>query len=270
MNTTLDKMGKLHIELMNSRLQGTGCSLYYAESMDSTNAWAIREAANGAPDGSVYLADTQTAGRGRRGHGWSSPAYTSVALSILLRPHIAGEHLSMLTLVMGLAAAEGIRKATGLDMQIKWPNDAVCSGKKICGILTEMTPDAKCVIIGIGLNINVPSFPEELQDKATSVLLETGKAASREEITAEVIASFFELYRFFAKTEDLSGLQERYEALLVNKGKSVRVLDQKAPFTGTALGITPHGELLVKRDDTQEIEVVFAGEVSVRGLYGYT
>ena len=263
--------------------------LRYAEEIDSTNEWAKRDVSGGASGPGqkdsgtenassylhssagfvVYLADHQTAGKGRRGRVWESPAGTSVSMSILMRPGTKPENFPMLTLVMGLAAAEGIRDVSGLDVRIKWPNDVVCGGRKLCGILTELCPDAVSVVIGIGLNINMTGFPEELDKTAVSIRMLTGSPVSREEVTAAVIARFRQFYQLFLETGDLKKLKSRYESLLVNLDAHVHVLDPRAPFDGTALGIDDRGELLVRRDDTGETVSVFAGEVSVRGIYGY-
>ena len=190
-------------------------------------------------------------------------------MSVLLRPGIPADRISMVTLVMGLAAAEGIRRACGLEVGIKWPNDVIASEKKLCGILTEMNTAGSFVVTGVGININNQEFPEELAGTATSLLLETGSPVSRERIAAEVLNAFREYYGLFCETGDLTLLLKRYNALLVNRGRQVRVLDQAAPFEGTALGIDSRGELLVKRADTGKMEKVYAGEVSVRGICGY-
>ena len=244
--------------------------LHYLASVDSTNEWAKKEAEKGCPGGSVFLADEQTAGKGSRGRSWISPPGTSVYMSLLLRPQLSSlRKAPMITLVLGLSAAEGIRAAAGIHAGIKWPNDVVCRGRKLCGILTELHPASSAVIAGIGINVNTPSFPEELEGKASSLLLETGKRWDRSEVTAAVLEAFRRNYRLFLETEDLSLLKERYEEILVNRGGEVRVLKEEEEYTGTALGIGSCGELLVRRADTGCAETVIAGEVSVRGVYGY-
>jgi BirA family biotin operon repressor/biotin-[acetyl-CoA-carboxylase] ligase len=244
-----------------------GMTVHYLPVVDSTNEWAKRDPY--LENISVYLADHQTKGKGSRGRGWESPDETSVSMSIRMKPEIPPERISMLTLVMGLAAAKGIREMTDLPVQIKWPNDLVCFGKKLCGILTEYVPESGQVIIGAGINLNNQRFPEELQDKATSLINELGCPVDREQITIAVLKQFKKQVACFLKTLDLSELRGAYEKLLINRGRMVRVMDLTAPFDGTALGITALGELLVQRGDTQEVEKVYAGEVSVRGIYGY-
>ena len=259
----------LDISKIEGQLAWSGWKLHYAETVDSTNDWAKREASPDKEEGQVYLADHQTAGKGRRGRVWRSPAGTSVSMSILLRPEVPADRVSMITLVMGMAAAEGMKQASGLDVRIKWPNDVVFGGKKLCGILTETDSRISCAVVGIGLNVNVLEFPEELSQSASSLLLETGHTVSREQVTACVLNSFLQYYKAFTAAGDLSGLRQRYEDLLVNRNERVRVLDPEDPFTGTALGIDDAGRLLVQRDGTDSIEHVFSGEVSVRGIYGY-
>lgn len=243
--------------------------IFYAEKTDSTNEWAKRESET-APDGSIFLADYQSAGKGRRGRIWKSPEGTSVSMSVLLRPeHLERASYPMLTLVMGLAAARGISKICGFEAKIKWPNDVIYDGKKLCGILTELGPDARYVVIGVGLNVNMTSFPDELADRAISMRMAAGHEIGREEVTAAVIREFDRCCGIFLQTGDMDGLKEDYGRILANTGERVRVLDPTSPFTGRALGINRKGELLVERDDTGAVEPVYSGEVSVRGIYGY-
>lgn len=259
----------LSVDRIQSMLRTDRWTIHYRESVDSTNNWARREAEEGAPCGSVYLADTQTAGKGSRGRSWGSPEGTSISMSLVLRPEIELSRISMITLVMGLGAADGIRDVTGIDTEIKWPNDVVCRGKKLCGILTEMGPNGDYLVPGIGINVNMDRFSQDLRDKATSVFLETGRKCDRDRIAAGILDSFERYYDIFLETGDLTGLMDRYQAILANRGRKVRVMNQSNPYSGTALGIDRFGELLVKREDTGTTEKVFAGEVSVRGIYGY-
>ena len=238
-----------------------------------------RLAEEGAPHGTLVCAETQTAGRGRRGRAWSSPPGAAVYMSLLLRPKVRPEHASMLTLIMGLAAAEACnellsRAAAGKpsvpQTGLKWPNDLVLDGKKTAGILTEMSTEVDFihyVVIGIGINVNTEGFPEELPH-AASLRQYAGKPLLRAELIALCMEYFEKYYDRFEKKEDLGDLKEEYERLLVNKGKQVRVLEPGREHTGTALGISSQGELLVELEDGS-IEKVYAGEVSVRGVYGY-
>ena len=191
-------------------------------------------------------------------------------MSILLRPTFEPQYASMLTLVMGLSVAEAVRD-TGVKVSIKWPNDVVVSHKKICGILTEMGLEKgriREVVIGDGINVNLEEIPEELQDKATSLYLETGKKFDRSELIGKIMEKFEKNYEKFIQTCDLSMMVEEYNDMLANRQQPVRILDKLHPYEGTALGINEQGELLV-RDREGTLQVVRSGEVSVRGLYSY-
>ena len=246
-----------------------GKTVHFARETDSTNLWIKRLAKEGAPEGTLALAEFQSAGRGRLGRSWEVPEGTSVMMSILLRPKFEPQYAPTLTLVMGMAVAKAV-KSLGFDVSIKWPNDVVVSHKKICGILTEMgVRDGKIdyAVIGVGINVNIKEFPEEMVDKATSLYLESGKEFDRSQIPGLVMEAFEEYYEKFAAACDLSGLKEEYESILANYNQPVRVL-AKEPYEGVARGITDGGELLVEKTDGT-IVAVSAGEVSVRGLYSY-
>jgi len=246
-----------------------GKTVHFAREIDSTNLWIKRLAKEGAPEGTLALAEFQSAGRGRLGRSWEVPEGTSVMMSILLRPKFEPQYAPTLTLVMGMAVAKAV-KNLGFDVSIKWPNDVVVSHKKICGILTEMgVRDGKIdyAVIGVGINVNIKEFPEEMADKATSLYLESGKEFDRSQIPGLVMEAFEKYYEKFAATCDLSGLKEEYESILANYNQPVRVL-AKEPYEGVARGITDGGELLVEKTDGT-IVAVSAGEVSVRGLYSY-
>ena len=243
-----------------------GKTVHFARETDSTNLWIKRLAKEGASEGTLALAEFQSAGRGRLGRSWEVPEGTSVMMSILLRPKFEPQYAPTLTLVMGMAVAKAV-KNLGFDVSIKWPNDVVVSHKKICGILTEMgVRDGKIdyAVIGVGINVNIREFPEEMADKATSLYLESGREFDRSQIPGLVMEAFEKYYEKFAATCDLSGLKEEYESILANYNQPVRVL-AKEPYEGVARGITDGGELLVEKTDGT-IVAVSAGEVSVRGL----
>ncbi len=247
-----------------------GQEIHYKESVDSTNTWAKVLAEEGAPHGTVVLADEQTAGKGRRGRVWENPKGVNLAFTYLLRPQFLPESAPMLTLVMGLSVAQVCREY-GLDAWIKWPNDVVVNKKKICGILTEMSAQidyVNYVVIGTGINVNQRSIPKELQDRATSFYMETGKSFSRAQMAASVMETFEKNYEIFLQTCDLSLLMDDYNRILVNNQQKVKVLDLQQEFTGIAQGITPKGELLVTKENKETVKIM-AGEVSVRGFYGY-
>lgn len=257
-----------------------GKTVHFSHETDSTNLWAkrianedskklaeqmIEQPENESTHGTLVVAEYQTAGRGRLGRKWLSPAGSCVMMSLILKPDFAPQYAPMLTLVMGLSVAQA------LHASIKWPNDAVISGKKICGILTEMSLEGtniREVVIGVGINVNLSVLPEEVKEIATSLYLETGETYDRNEIIGQVLQRFETNYEKYVQTLDLTYLMEEYNNLLINKDKQVRVLDPKEPFEGIARGINEKGELLVERENGVA-EAVSAGEVSVRGLYGY-
>ncbi len=240
------------------------------DSIDSTNNEAKRQAENRAAQGLLVIGEEQTAGRGRRGRVWESAKGEGIFMSLLLKPNINPGCASMLTLVMGLAIRDALEEVCGLDAKIKWPNDIICSGKKICGILTEMSAQIDYInhiVIGIGINVHHTHFPQEVEAVATSIALECGKSISRAQLVASCLRRFERYYEIFVETEDLSALREQYNQQLINCGRGVRVLDYKEEYTGIAQGINAQGELLVQTADG--VRQVGAGEVSVRGVYGY-
>ena len=245
--------------------------IIYYKQLDSTNTEIARLAAEGAAHGTVVMADAQTAGKGRRGRQWESPAGENIYMSILLRPDCVPDRAPMLTLVMAYSVAKVVRELGFLDVQIKWPNDLVLSGKKICGILTEMQlrdSEIDYVVVGVGINVNTSKFPEELKDTATSLYMESGRVSDRETLVESIVEYFDEAYRQFLETQDLSFLKEAYNDMLVNVGREVRVLEPGNEYTAYAQGINTEGELLVRTKEGEE-KRIYAGEVSVRGIYGY-
>ncbi|MGN0158285.1 MAG: biotin--[acetyl-CoA-carboxylase] ligase [Brotaphodocola sp.] len=248
-----------------------GRTLVFLDEIDSTNNEAKRQAEQGAPQGTLVAAERQTAGKGRRGRSWESPKGSGIWMSLLLRPEFEPYHASMLTLVAAMAVEEAIRTLTGLETGIKWPNDIVINGRKVCGILTEMSTDVESiqyVVVGIGINANMAEFPEEICGTATSLKIAGGKEINRAELVAEVMWSWEKYYEIFLKTLDFSALKEDYNKRLVNTGREVRVLAPKGEYTGISRGINDTGELLVQMSDG-EVREVMSGEVSVRGIYGY-
>ena len=243
---------------------------YHFETIDSTNLKVKELAAAGAEHGTLVTADTQYAGIGRRGRGWSSEKEAGIYMSMLLRPEIEANKASMLTLIAALAVETAIAENLHCQPMIKWPNDIVLNRKKICGILTEMTlkgTEIDYVVIGIGINVNNKDFPEEIRDTASSLSLELNREIDREMLITSVWKQFAVYYELFLQTEDLSLVKDKYEKVLINRDENVKVLDPLGEYTGIARGITNTGELIV--DAEGEIHYVSGGEVSVRGIYGY-
>ena len=187
-----------------------GRPVFYYDELASTNLQAKLDAENGAGEGTLIVADMQTAGRGRKGKGWSSPAGTNVYFTLILKPDYDVEQASMVTLVMGMAVAEGIRATCGVDARIKWPNDIVAGGRKLCGMLAEMSVEREFihyVVVGVGINVKEQVFPEEIADTATSLWQECGRKVSRGQLIVNVMKAFEARYKVFCGSRSLSGLE---------------------------------------------------------------
>ena len=244
-----------------------GRQIVYLPSVDSTNRRARQLAAEGAPHGTLVIADEQTAGRGRRGRGWISPAGEGVFMSLILRPQSHPSEVARLSMQTALAVALSIAQTTGLDARIKWPNDIVCGGRKVCGMLLEMNADEQAVhdvVAGIGINVHQTQFAPEIAQTASSLDLLSGQRVCR----AALVRAFLEA---FERTEALAAqgaLMDAYRARSATLGQRVQVIAPAGSFTGTALEVMDSGSLIVEDEEGQRREVL-AADVSVRGLMGY-
>lgn len=248
------------------------------ESIDSTNIRAKQLAESGEPEGTLVVADEQTAGRGRRGRGWVAEPGVGVWMSLVLRPGLAPVRLSGITLIAALAVNRAIREICQVESQIKWPNDIVLDGKKLCGILTEVSSESDYIhyaVTGIGINVNTTQFPPDMKDMATSVYLQTGKRVDRAALIGRFARLYGGYYERFVQDGDLAAFVEEYDQMLVNRDQQVKIyhgmVEESDPSqieTGIARGIDESGALLVEVDG--RCKPVVSGEVSVRGLYGYT
>ncbi len=250
--------------------------IQFFEEIDSTNTQAKLYAEQGEESGTLFVAEKQNGGRGRRGHNWISPAGSGIWMTLLLRPDIEPVNASMLTIVSAMAVTSAIKREAneqGVDIecQIKWPNDVVVNKKKMCGILTEMSAQMEAVnyvVIGIGINVNTTHFDDEIKATASSLDVETGKHFKRSRIIVFFAEEFTKYYNIFMEKQNLSGLKDDYNKMLANKDNIVKIINKEETFTGTALGINDKGELEVVKEDGSHTMIVY-GEVSVRGLYGY-
>lgn len=262
--------------MKNLQTKWAGCAYHYLESCGSTNEECFRLMDQGASHGVLVVAGQQSAGKGRRGREWSSPLGESVYMSIGLRPEFSHSHAPMLTLVMALSvcrAIEDVWPDAGKEQtpMIKWPNDIVVGGRKVCGILTEMHLEKERgaqVVIGVGVNIGRKEFEPEIKDTATALCSMEDSHMGREKLIEKMLKYFECYYEKFVEKCDMSTMMEEYGEKMINKDREVRVLDPKGEFNGTAVGINEKGELLVRKEDGT-VEAVYAGEVSVRGIYGY-
>ena len=244
--------------------------LCYGE-LDSTNLQGQRLALEGAKSGTVVLADRQTSGAGRMGRDFYSPGGVGVYLSYLLAPRCGGERLSLLTSCAGLAVCGAIRRTTGLEPAIKWPNDIILEGKKACGILTKLLSDGEdgsiaWAVIGIGVNVAHRSFPPQLEDKAISLKMAGGEVP-RARLAAEIIAGLDEIFSGSGWQEGDPALLEELRRLSCTLGRRVTVISPAGEEEGEALDIAPDGGLVVRFGNGTR--AVSSGEVSVRGLLGY-
>lgn len=241
------------------------------DTIDSTNAEAKRLWQSGLKPPALILAREQTSGRGRRGRAWLSPKDDGIFMSFLLAPDIEPIHASMLTLVAGLAVAQAIEALVGMTTEIKWPNDLVAHQKKLGGILTEMSAEMDYihhVVVGIGINVNQVTFDPSIVAMATSIRANCGQVVSRPALVCKVAETFEPLYRQFLLYKDLSFMVDAYNQRCVNVGRDLKVLTRSGQTIGEGLGITDKGGLQIQLKDGT-ITTVNAGEVSVRGLYGY-
>lgn len=252
-----------------------GRELRCFQELDSTNTYLKAQA--DAPDGTVAVADSQTAGRGRMDRSFQSPRGQGIYLSVLLRPALPPDRLPPVTALAGVAVCAAVERVCGVRPGLKWPNDPVLGGKKLCGILTELSLEAETgrvqsLVLGIGINVGQrpEDFSPEVREMATSLLQVLGKPVSRPRLAAALLE---ELDRAYAAllAGDLSEYLAAYRRRCVNLGKTVRLI----PFGGgereTAQAVDIDGEfsLVVRGTDGRE-RTVRSGEVSVRGLWGYT
>ena len=252
--------------LLTTRALGRAVS-HYEHTLTSTNLVLKDMAKQGAPHGSLCLCEKQTAGRGRMDRTWSSPEGQGVWLSVLLRPKMPAENAPVITFCCALAMTEAVRSVTGLDAQIKWPNDLVLRGKKLCGILLELGFDAQgyYVVAGTGLNIRAGAYPPELAHQATSIE-EHGVLPNRGAIVAKYLAALEDALAA-VEQHGFAGIAEDFRRTCITLGSQVNVIGTDAAFTGVAVDVDVTGALLVRTEDG--LRRVLAGDVSVRGVMGY-
>lgn len=250
-----------------------GDKLHYFPCIDSTNTRAKAMAAGGAPHGTVLVADSQTAGRGRLGRSFLSPAGSGIYMSVILRPQCRPDQLMHLTCAVAVAVCGAVSAATGLQPGIKWINDLVIGKRKVAGILTELSvsPSDALVsyaVVGIGINCaqQAADFPPELRNTATSLSQAAGKPIDRPRLAAAMIEALWDMSQNLLT--DRASMMARYRSGCVTLGKAVSVHRFDQVRHGTALDVAEDGALLVQFSDGHQ-EAVSAGEVSVRGMYGY-
>ena len=244
-----------------------GTDIVVLRTVDSTNEEVKRRARQGSKSCLIVAAEEQTMGKGRVGRDWSSSA-GGLYFTIMLRPELPPENISSITLAAGYGVCLAVREYTGLDAKIKWPNDIIIGNKKLCGILTEMAAQADMidyVAVGIGINVNIEAFPENIREKATSLYLETGRKLDRNDFFISVLRHLdIAAAAFLAGFTDAEN--QEFRSLCATIGRRVQTTKGNITIEGEAVDVCENGELLV-RDDTGELHKVNSGEVLVQGIY---
>lgn len=249
------------------RTKNLGRNILFCHEVDSTNDWAKEVAMYGAHEGTVLIAETQAKGRGRLGREWISPT-GGLWFSLILRPKLIPAEAVKLTFVAGLAVAKVLREMFDLKVWTKWPNDVLVDGRKICGILTEMSTTGETVnfvVVGVGINVNFyveNFFPEELKRVATSLENELGRKVQLEELFRILLEKMEALYEQFTK-EGLDPILEEWKKYADFLGRKVEIITQNEKLSGLALDIDREGALVLKLEDGTS-KRVFVGDVSLR------
>jgi BirA family biotin operon repressor/biotin-[acetyl-CoA-carboxylase] ligase len=252
-------------DMLKSRLKGSlfGKHIHHYLKTDSTNRVAMELGYANELEGTVVLAEEQTAGRGRAGRLWHSERGTGIYVTLLLRPRISPVQAPLLTMLAGLSARAAIQAQTGLTIDLKWPNDLMLGGKKLGGILTEMHAEpsqVRHVVVGIGINANQDKFPGELAPFATSLRLSLGRSISRMELLVRLLREFESNYNRFLH-EGTASVTQRFEAVSsYARGKRVSVSSAAESYSGVTAGLSPDGFLQVEREGGNIVTVI-AGDV---------
>jgi BirA family biotin operon repressor/biotin-[acetyl-CoA-carboxylase] ligase len=231
----------------------------------STQGDVLKLAEQGQAEGAVVIAEEQTGGRGRFGRKWFSPPGKGIWMSILLRPDLPLQHTPQLTLLAGVAVCRAVRACTGADAGIKWPNDLLIDGRKVCGILLESTVEdheVRYCIAGIGVDVNFDpeDYPEDLTTIATSLKMETGQPVDRTKLTAAILTELEQLYFLYQK-EGFGVISALWEALSVSMNREIAVTNPQGIIEGKSIGLDPSGALVVEKHNGEHV-LVISGEVS--------
>lgn len=243
-----------------------GHELKYYEQVGSTNDAAMELAMQGAKHGTIVLAEEQTKGKGRQARAWYAPKGEGIYMSIILRPELAPQDAPKISLIAGIAVAQTIKAQAGIQVGVKWPNDVLSGARKLCGILTEMTADPDRihhVVCGIGINVNQQSFPNELQQVATSMRIQGGGEYARAQVAAQVIGEFFRIYDEYTQTGDTAPIITEYTRMSVLQNQFVEVRAGNVAERGRCIGFDKDGAIVLELPNGRRRRFV-GGEASVR------
>jgi BirA family transcriptional regulator, biotin operon repressor / biotin---[acetyl-CoA-carboxylase] ligase len=248
-----------------------GRNMTIMERVESTQIIAHERSKQGAEEGVLILAEEQAAGRGRMGRVWHSPAGKGIWMSLVLRPRIPLHFTPQLTLLVSVAVCRAIRQITNVKAEIKWPNDILVNGKKVCGILLESSAEDErllYVVAGIGISVNLKEddYPPELRTKATSLFIESGVFIRREELIAEVLAELEQWYQLYHE-EGFGTIRSLWEALSMSLGRNVTVTNAAGTTEGFAEALDELGALIVRLPDGTR-QKVYSGDIDVRPSAG--
>lgn len=243
-----------------------GKNLHYLDSVDSTQKVAQKLAYENAEEGTVVIAEEQTAGRGRMDRKWHSPKYTGIWMSMILRPSLPIPKAPQLTLIAAVSVVQAIEEVTGLLPEIKWPNDILIGGKKVTGILTELQAEAdriNFILIGIGINVNTrkEEFPQELDATASSLAIEKGEAVDRERLIRIVLEKLEKLYLLYLDKGFLP-IKLLWESYAISIGKRITARTLSGEIKGKAIGITEDGVLLIETE-SGKIQPIYSADIHI-------
>ncbi|MFH1087670.1 MAG: biotin--[acetyl-CoA-carboxylase] ligase [Chloroflexota bacterium] len=249
-----------------------GRRIVFFPEVGSTHEVARQQGEGGVEEGTVYLAEAQTAGRGRQGRTWVSPPCSGLLFSVVLRPPLTPPQTTPIPLVASVAVAEAVRETTSLSAEIKWPNDITLGGKKVAGILSDLSArgdTVKYVVLSVGINVNtdMAQLPDEIRGMATSLAGEAGKCVSRVELLGSLLQKLDAAYQEFV-AGGFAPLRERWKLLTNTLGKPVRITSGGAVLDGRAVDVDLDGALILEQPGGGRVRIT-AGDVSLRGAQGY-
>ena len=245
------------------RTKTFGRHIYCFDSIDSTNTYAKKLVSQDIEEGTLVIAEEQTAGRGRFDRTWHSSSGKNLTFSVIIRPNIIPQRIGILSLYAGLAVTEAVQELSNIPPACKWPNDVLVNGKKLCGILSEAVfsgTQISAVIIGIGLNVNQTEFPNALESTATSMTLECSKIFDRFHVLANVLEKLEHLYTFI-QTNQLEEILQRWQSHTIMFGKEVTIKQHGQRVNGIAQAIDLNGALIISTNGTEN--KVVAGDVTI-------